>query len=116
MHVHAMKLENTSFEKIVSGKKTIEIRLCDAKRQIIEKNDRIIMQNRQTGISIEVVVTKLLHAATFKEILEATSPQEHGHANVHDGLKALYQYYTPTQEQQYGVIGIGITPLIPPTV
>ena len=53
MTTHQLKLATEPFNAIISGNKTIESRLYDAKRQKIQIGDRIILQ-------IEIIPSKLL--------------------------------------------------------
>ena len=46
---HEMKLHSSPFEMIKSGKKTIELRLYDEKRQLIKEGDIIIFTNTSNG-------------------------------------------------------------------
>ena len=57
--IHQMKLKNDPFERIKSGKKTIEIRLYDEKRRKIKENDYIEFTNLEDGEVIKVKVIKL---------------------------------------------------------
>jgi ASC-1-like (ASCH) protein len=45
---HEMKLNVEPFNKIKSGKKTIELRLNDEKRQLVKIKDLIEFTNRET--------------------------------------------------------------------
>lgn len=53
MTTHQLKLATEPFNAIISGNKTIESRLYDAKRQKIQIGDQIILQ-------IEIILSKLL--------------------------------------------------------
>lgn len=57
--IHELRLHNKPFELIKSGSKTIEMRLHDEKRKLINVDDIIKFTNRVTGAIIEAKVIKL---------------------------------------------------------
>ena len=51
-----MKLYESPFEKIKSGRKTIELRLYDEKRQKVEEGDTITFTNTVNGEKLRNMV------------------------------------------------------------
>lgn len=65
-----MKLNDTPFELIRSGKKNFELRLCDEKRRKLEIGDTIIFSNvSEPENQIAVYVKALLRFVDFKDYL-----------------------------------------------
>ena len=56
---HEMKLLPQYFEAVKSGRKTVEMRLYDKKRQSIRSGDKITFTNTENGEKITVTVTGL---------------------------------------------------------
>lgn len=112
MRTHKMKLNKEPFEKIASGKKTIEIRLNDEKRTRLRPGDQIIfskLPDRQETVS--VLVEQLYPYASFAELMEHHSMEEFGYLKETDKqrfLESIYTIYTREQEQQFGVLGIKV--------
>ena len=65
---HEMKLNNNPFNSIKSGYKTIEMRLYDEKRRLINDGYIIEFTNRETNEKIGVSVIKLHLFNNFKEL------------------------------------------------
>ena len=107
--MHEMKLNPAPFAQIKSGKKTIELRLFDEKRQTIKVGDRITFTNTETGEKLTKTV-KALHRFDSFETLYKTLPllqcgyTEADVANAHPSDMA--QYYSPEEQAQFGVVGI----------
>jgi len=111
--LHKMKLTAPAFDAIKSGKKIIEIRLYDAKRRIINIEDKIeFTREPDKKEKIKVQVTGLLRYNAFRDLLEDYPLKYFGANNKRDLLKNLYSYYTKEKESQYGVIGIRIKKII----
>ena len=53
---HRMNLNNTPFNLIKNGTKTIELRLNDEKRQLLKENDFIEFTNR---VTLEKIIVKI---------------------------------------------------------
>lgn len=60
--IHQMKLINDAFQSIKSKTETIEMRLCDEKRQLFKVNDIITFENIDTKeqIKVKVIAIKIL--------------------------------------------------------
>lgn len=105
-----MKLNPEPFEKIASGKKTIELRLYDEKRKLVKANDEIIFSHTQCLYrSISVIVDSVMVAASFESLFKHISLINFGYeeneissANYLD----MNRYYSEDKQAQYGVVGI----------
>ena len=104
---HFLKLQPIFFEKIISGQKIIEIRLFDAKRQLIKVGDIIVFKKEPDLVKIcRTKVETLLLYPTFKELLKAYPIKLFGGNNRKELLSTLHQFYTTADEKKYTVVGI----------
>lgn len=105
--VHIMGLQAEPFEKIRSGKKTIELRLFDEKRKTIQLGDVIEFQKqpeKQETIRTEVIA--LLRYGTFSEFFDDFPIENFGGTDKAAFLESIHRFYTPEQEQKETVLGI----------
>lgn len=109
MKKYHMKLTKIPFDQIVSGKKTIESRLYDEKRQQVEVGDTITFTliddpNR----SITKKVKDLYQVDSFEELFKILPASEFGGESTEDLLVSIRAYYSEEDEKKNGVIGIRI--------
>ena len=107
--VHWMKLHASPFEMIKSGKKTIELRLYDEKRQKIKVGDDIIFTSAVTGERMCATVKKLHLFDSFEELYKTLPLLQCGYTAEDVGTahpSDMEQYYSPEEQQKYGVVGI----------
>lgn len=107
--MHNMKLHAAPFEKIKSGEKTIELRLFDEKRQLIQEGDTIVFTNTATGEQLCKTVEKLHRFASFEALYQSLPLLQCGYTledidTAHpDDMKL---YYSAEEQEKYGVVGI----------
>ena len=107
---HYMNLCPEPFEMIRSGKKTIELRLNDEKRQAISVGDTIVFTNtKNSGKQIFAVVTALHKFKDFKELYENLPLLKCGYTE--DDINSakpedMNIYYSKELEEEYGALGI----------
>jgi ASC-1-like (ASCH) protein len=107
MQKHQMKLATAPYDNIASGKKLIESRLFDEKRQQINIGDQIIFsENDKPENNITTKVTGLLRYQTFKELFADHDPSLFGEDSRDFLLEQIKQFYPDEDEQKYGVVGI----------
>lgn len=110
--IHVMKLNPSPFEKIVSGRKTIELRLYDDKRRKIDIGDRIIFKNLDNQEKeIAVKVTSLHRYLTFEDLFRSIPLEKCGNdakETPEDAAAGMKKYYSDDQIKRYGVLGIEI--------
>lgn len=110
MTIHNMKLNTEPFKLIKQGKKTIELRLYDDKRQKIHIGDIIIFENiSDISQKLKVSVKGLYVFNDFKELYNNLDKVSIGYdereiANYYD----MEKYYSTEDIKRYGVIGIEI--------
>lgn len=110
---HFMHLNDLPFNLIKSGKKTIECRLNDEKRKLLNKQDFIEFENIETKELITVQIENIYYFSDFKELYEKIDSKSIGYE---DGEVASYKdmekYYSMEEQQKYGVIAIEIKVII----
>ena len=113
MKVHEMKLRPAPFEKIKSGKKTVELRLYDEKRQQIEVGDAIRFVNTEDSREVlETVVENLFLFDSFAELYSRLPLTACGYAECELQTASpadMEAYYSKEEQNRYGVVGIQIT-------
>ena len=111
--IHEMRLDPKPFELIKSGKKTVELRLYDEKRQRLNKGDDIIFINNADENEKIAVTVKDLHIYTsFSELFTVIDPELCGYAQgttVETAVIEMRKYYSEELESSYGVIGIKLS-------
>ena len=109
--VHHMKLQNNLFEMVKSGKKTIELRLFDEKRQKIKEGDQIVFTSTTTGETLHTTVVKLHRFDNFDELYKSLPLLQCGYTpeTIDKATPAdMQQYYSAEAQKEYGVVGIEI--------
>ena len=111
--VHCLKLHASPFEMIKSGKKTIELRLYDEKRQKIKVGDDIIFTSTVTGEKMCATVKKLHLFDSFAKLYENLPLLQCGYTaeDVDTAHPSdMEQYYSVEEQKKYGVVGIELFP------
>ncbi|HDR4422030.1 TPA: ASCH domain-containing protein [Bacillus cereus] len=108
--IYEMGLYNKPFQSIQSGKKVYEVRLYDAKRQLIKRDDRIVFTNLTTEKTMTVKVTEIKRYESFKAMYEQIDRKLLGCENdsLEEMLESTYKIYTKEQEKKWGTVAIGI--------
>ena len=109
MTIHKMKLSDGPFEKITSGKKIIESRLYDEKRQLINIGDQIeFARNDKPDEKVITKVKALYRYGTFEDLF-SDFPYGYFGVNSKDELiKEIETFYSKEEQKKYGVVGIKI--------
>ena len=106
---HEMKLNNEPFMKIKDGRKTIELRLNDEKRQLLKINDYIEFTNRDNEEKILVEVEDLYHYPSFKELYKSLDKSSLGYNEDEEAKPSdMDKYYSKEEQDKYGVLGIKV--------
>ena len=106
-----MKLNPAPFERIKSGQKTIELRLYDEKRQLVNIGDEIVFTNTITGETLQTKVLKLHRFDSFADLYKSLPLLKCGYTseNVADAKSEnMEKYYSVEAQKRYGVLGIEI--------
>lgn len=104
-----MKLNNEPYNLIYYGKKDIEMRLYDEKRQLINVGDIITFTNNDTMESFDAKVVFLHRCKSFDELYDKFDKLRLGY-NEDEIAKPedMEQYYSNEEIDKYGVVGIEI--------
>jgi len=106
---HEMKLNNGPYVNIKNGTKTIELRLNDDKRQLLEIKDLIEFTNKETLEQMLVEIQNLYHYPSFDELYKHFDKVSMGYKeNDVADPKDMEKYYSKEEQEKYGVLGIEI--------
>lgn len=109
---HSMSLYEVPFNSVKSGRKGIEVRLYDEKRQLIRVGDTITFY-KLPGKE-ECVIVKVMRLSMFDSFFDLYSCFDKSmfdhptHYTVEDQVRRERQYYSEEKEKKYGVVGIHI--------
>lgn len=108
---HKMKLLNEPFCKILSGEKTIELRLLDEKRQKVKIGDKIEFTNMQTKKRMVCDVLNIYNAKSFKELFEKIDINKAGfnEKDIDSAEEKMASVYSEEREKKFGAVGIEIS-------
>lgn len=105
--IHKMKLNESPFDRIKNGTKTVEFRLYDDKRKQIKVGDKIEfskLPELQEKLVVEVL--ELYQDKTFENLFRKLYKEDE--EEIKRKTKSMYEFYSPEKEKQYGVLGIRV--------
>ena len=112
LKMKVLSLKQPYAELILQGKKKIELRLYDEKRQALRLGDTIVFSELPHGREqIQVKVIALLLYPTFNALLRDLPLSLLGYSTDVDWrelAKSMYTHYTKEEELKDGVVGIRI--------
>ena len=106
-----MRLAPIPYEKIKSGRKTVELRLNDEKRKLIAVGDEITFENTESGELLAVRVVALHAFESFEKLYQTLSLNKCGYAEeelAYADPADMRIYYSEAEEKKWGVLGIEI--------
>ena len=107
MNIHKLQLATEPFNAIKDGRKTIESRLFDDKRQLIQLGDTIEFTNREApDQKVSVTVVGLLRYSTFHDLFSHNDPSKFGGNNIEWLENQINEFYSIDDQQENGVVGI----------
>ena len=107
--MHHMKVQTKYYNLLKSGKKVVELRLFDEKRQQIKIGDEIAFSNlSDTNDSFVAQVINLHRAESFNKLCQIITPAQAGFTSKEELITVLQEFYTPDSQKKYGVLGIEI--------
>ena len=108
--IHELHLDPAPFLAIAEGRKTVEMRLFDEKRQRISRGDTLHLIERGTGKSLAVRVVALHRFSDFSALYAALP---HTALGYREGERAdpadMEAYYPLAAQMTHGVVGIEIS-------
>lgn len=105
--IHKMKLNESPFDRIKNGTKTVEFRLYDDKRKQIKVGDKIEfskLPDLQEKLIVEVL--ELYQDKTFENLFKQLYKEDE--EEIKRKTQSMYDIYSREKEKQYGVLGIRI--------
>lgn len=108
--MHRMSVKEKYYNLLKSGKKNIELRLFDDKRQKIKIGDYIEFSNdADIDDKFSAKVIELHKASDFKSLCSKIDIQQAGFSSQDDLLNTLEEFYSIQRQKEFGVVGIEIT-------
>ncbi len=107
--MHFMTVKTKYYNLLKSGKKIIELRLYDEKRQKIKVGDKINFadtDNKDDNFTASVV--NLHKAENFEKLCETIKPQNAGFSSQNELITTMEQFYSQESQKKYGVLGIEV--------
>lgn len=109
-NIHYMNLHDLPFQLIKNQTKTIEMRLNDEKRRLINVGDSIVFTNTKTEEKMSVRVINLYKYKDFYQLYQQHDKVSIGYDKDEDAKpEDMYLYYSKENILKYGVVGIEIT-------
>ena len=107
--MHTMNVNTKYYNLLKSGKKIIELRLFDEKRQKIKVGDRILFSDSaNANDSFQALVLKLHRAEDFSSLCQIITPSQAGFMTKEELVSVMEEFYTPAAQKKFGVVGIEI--------
>ncbi|MBR6072739.1 MAG: DUF3850 domain-containing protein [Bacilli bacterium] len=104
---HHMNLVPWAFNEVKSGRKTIEVRLNDEKRQKMNVGDIIIFTNTETGEQIKAKIIARHLFDSFKDLF-ASFPHTSIGVKETDTYEICNEFYTQEEQEKYQALGLEI--------
>lgn len=107
---HHMELAKTPFNAVVSGYKTIELRLNDKKRQALNVGDFIEFAClSDSGMTVSKEIKALHRFSSFEKLYKNLPLLSCGYTPFtlpYASAEDMNKYYPPEEQAEYGVVGI----------
>ena len=103
-----LNIKDKYFNLIKNGSKTIELRLYDEKRKVINKKDKLIFLNETTRETMDCVVINMHISNNFFELIKIINIEKTGFKTMEELNLALLEFYSAEKQEKYGVVGIEI--------
>ena len=106
-----MRLYDQPFYQLLSGEKTVELRLNDEKRRGIAVGDIIRFSRKdQPSERLDMQVVALHKYPSFSKLFQTPLYEKCGCGNLtkEQAVEAMRTYYTSEQEEKWGVLGIEV--------
>ncbi|MBQ0835749.1 ASCH domain-containing protein [Lactiplantibacillus pentosus] len=110
-----MQLQHSQWQLVQAGTKTVEIRLNDPKRQVLQVGDPICLLDLKTGQSVRTTLIAKRTYASFTDLLTHYTAVEVGsapHTSVAQMVADMLTIYSAEQVRQWGVVALTIKRLV----
>ncbi len=102
-----MKLKLQPFLMVKSGQKTVELRLFDEKRSMINAGDRVAFTCMETGEKVVCKVKNVRAFPNFSALYQAYDKRSMGYKEDEQANpKDMEKYYAKDEIEKYGVVAI----------
>jgi len=101
-----MKLKQPYFDLVKDGKKTIELRLYDTKRQQLVPGDDIIFQNGDDFTKVKI--KGIVRAENFESLLNIIDVKKTGLDTKDNAVNIMKRFFDEDAQKTFGVVGIVI--------
>lgn len=107
---YEMRLNGNPFKQMLEGKKTIEVRLNDAKRKMLSVGDEILFINRDN--SVQTLLKKVKNFRSYKTFEEMTINENcellgfDKNTSKEEIVHCYYSFYSKEEEKEFGVLAI----------
>lgn len=108
---HSMPIMKMAFDRIVNGRKKIEMRLWDEKRQELKLNDIIEFICTDTEEKVLCLVHGLAIFENFNDLIDNIPLELFGYDNKEEVKVRINRIYTYGEQLACHVVGIFIVPL-----
>lgn len=109
MVTHKLTVSRKDFDMIFKGEKSVDLRLYDDKRQIMNIGDRVQFNASGSTAYFEATIIGLVRAQTFERLFQIVSVQKCGFTDANTAVKIMNQNYSLDMQQELGVIGIVVS-------
>lgn len=107
--MHKLNVKEKYYNLLKSGKKTIELRLYDEKRQAIQIGDVIEFSNASDAAdTFQAEVINLHRAESFAALCEKIDCRRAGMADKEELITVLKEFYPEPRQKALGVVGIEV--------
>lgn len=107
--MHRMSLQTEHYYLLKSGVKTVELRLLDDKRKLLNVGDSIEFSDASDSQDCFNARIIALHKhPTFDVLCDSVSGKQCGFETREDLLKVLEEFYPLSRQNDFGVVGIEI--------
>lgn len=107
--MHYMSVKQPYFNQLKDGKKTIELRCFDEKRQKIKMGDYIVFTNSENKKeNFQAKVINLFWEKDFVSLTNKIQPYQAGFRTKDDLTHTLEEFYSIEEQSKFGVLGIEI--------
>lgn len=104
-----MRLQESPFNKIKSGNKTIELRLLDKKRSKLNIGDELsFFYLNYDGEKIDTRVIDLVKSSSFDELCNEIDIKDAGFDDKEGLISCVNELYSIEEQKEYGVVAIKI--------
>jgi ASC-1-like (ASCH) protein len=107
--IYQMKLHAEPFNDVLSGRKIIESRLYDEKRQKLQIGDQIEFVNSSDSAKAVMTTIQALHRAdSFEKLFSNIPIEDFGGKSKEQLLEQIGKFYSVEDQQRFGVVGIQV--------